>query len=95
MSVMSVTASGRPGFAGWLDADVSSVQWPQEGLPFGDLQEDEQGLIDIVHAGRIVLIDRWGQVRAYYDGSKSSLDALFEQSQHVLAEKHRPSPRAL
>ena len=64
-------------------------------LPFGDLQEDEQGLIDIAHAGRIVLIDRWGQVRAYFDGSKSSLDELFEQSQHVLAEKDRPSPRAL
>ncbi len=63
-------------------------------LPLGDPQEDEQGVMDIAHAGRLVLVDRWGQVRGYYDGSTSGLDDLFERSQRVLEEKHRPPPRA-
>ena len=63
-------------------------------LALGDRQEDEQGLIDIAHAGRLVLVDRWGQVRGYYDGSGSSLDELLERSQRVLEEKQRPPPQA-
>ena len=63
-------------------------------LPLGDPQEDARGLMDIGHASRLVLVDRWGQVRGYYDGSASGLDELFERSQHVLEEKQRPPPRA-
>ena len=63
-------------------------------LPLGDRQEDERGLMDIAHAGRLVLVDRWGQVRGYYDGSASGLDELFEGSRRVLEENHRQSPRA-
>ncbi len=63
-------------------------------LPLGDWQQDEQGLMDIAHAGRLVLVDRWGQVRGYYASNASGLAELFERSQHLLAEKHRPAPPA-
>ncbi len=63
-------------------------------LPLGDRQEDEQGLMDIAHAGRLVLVDRWGQVRGYYGSDASGLDEVFKRSQHVLEEKHRPPPPA-
>ena len=63
-------------------------------LPVGDRQEDEQGVMDIAHAGRLVLVDRWGQVRGYYASDASGLDELFKRSQHVLEEKHRPAPPA-
>ena len=63
-------------------------------LPLGTQQEDEQGVMDIAHAGRLVLVDRWGQVRGYYASDASGLDELFKRSQHVLEEKHRPAPPA-
>jgi protein SCO1/2 len=61
-------------------------------LPLGDRHEDERGM-DIAHAGRLVLVDRWGQVRGYYASDASGLDELFRRSQHVLEEKHRPPPQ--
>ncbi len=61
-------------------------------LPLGDRHEDERGM-DIAHAGRLVLVDRWGQVRGYYASDASGLNELFKRSQHVLEEKHRPPPQ--
>ena len=63
-------------------------------LPLGDRQEDEQGMMDIAHAERLVLVDRWGQVRGYYGSHASGLDELFRRSLHVLEEKRRPPPPA-
>ncbi len=62
-------------------------------LPLGDRQEDGRGVMDIAHAGRLVLVDRWGQVRGYYASDASGLGQLFRSSQHVLEEKHRPPAR--
>ena len=63
-------------------------------LPLGDRQEDEPGLMDIAHASRLVLVDRWGRVRGYYGSDASGLEALLNGSQKVLEEKHRPPPPA-
>ncbi len=61
-------------------------------LPLGDVQADERGM-DIAHAARLVLVDRWGQVRGYYASDVSGRDELFRRSRHVLEEKHRsPAP---
>ena len=61
-------------------------------LPLGDRQEDEQGMMQIAHAGRLVLVDRWGQVRGYYASDASGLNEIFVRSLHVLEEQQRPQP---
>jgi len=61
-------------------------------LPLGDRQEDEQGMMQIAHAGRLVLVDRWGQVRGYYASDASGLDEIFVRSLHLLNEQQRPAP---
>lgn len=61
-------------------------------VPLGRPEEDEDGVLDIAHAGRLVLVDAWGQVRGYYGSDERGLDEVFRHSQLVLAEERRPPP---
>jgi protein SCO1/2 len=61
-------------------------------VPLGGPEEDEHGLMDIAHAGRLVLVDGSGQVRGYHGSDERSLDEIFRRSQLVLAEEHPPRP---
>jgi protein SCO1/2 len=55
----------------------------------------EPTLIDIAHTGRLVLVDRQGGVRGYYDISEQGLDEIFHRSRHVLAERRPPRARRI
>jgi protein SCO1/2 len=46
-------------------------------------------LVDIVHSGKLVLVDGDGGIRGYYDSDGEGLDELFHRSLHVLKEASR------
>jgi protein SCO1/2 len=54
--------------------------------PMGEREEVAAGLFDIAHAGKLVLVDRRGRIRGYYDYDAPGLDEVFHRSQHVLHE---------
>jgi protein SCO1/2 len=54
--------------------------------PVGAPRQDDAGWIDIAHSGRIVLVDRAGRVRGYYDADEPGLDEAFHRARHVLRE---------
>ena len=39
--------------------------------------------IDIAHTGKLVLVDREGRIRGYYDSDPTGLDEVFFRAQHV------------
>ena len=45
-----------------------------------------EGLVDIAHSGKFVLVDQLGGIRGYYDHDTEGLDEIFHRSQHVLKE---------
>lgn len=47
------------------------------------------GVFDIAHTGKLVLVDREGRIRGYYDIDDMGLDEVFHRSRHVLAETSR------
>jgi len=49
--------------------------------------QDEAGWIDIAHSGRLVLVDRRGRIRGYYETDAAGLDETFHRSLHVLRER--------
>ena len=53
----------------------------------GEREELSGGFFDIAHAGKLVLVDRRGRIRGYYDYDAPGLDELFHRSQHVLRER--------
>ena len=61
-------------------------------VPLGRPEEDEHGLMDIAHAGRLVIVDGSGRVRGYHGSDERGLDEVFQRSQLVLAEE-RPPPQ--
>lgn len=44
---------------------------------------------DILHSGKLVLVDGAGRIRGYYDSDALGLDEVFHRSRHVLAERRR------
>jgi protein SCO1/2 len=56
-----------------------------------------EGIVDIAHSGKFVLVDQSGGIRGYYDTDPEGLDEIFHRSQHVLKESAaailRRSPR--
>ena len=53
----------------------------------GDPPADPNGLVDIAHSGKFVIVDGGGRIRGYYDTDESGLDEIFHRSQHVLREQ--------
>ena len=51
--------------------------------------EGAGGLIEIAHTGRLVLIDRDGGIRGYYDTSEEGLDEVFHRSRTVARSSGR------
>lgn len=47
----------------------------------------EGGLFDIAHAGKLVLIDRRGRIRGYFDYDALGLDEVFHRARHLLRER--------
>jgi protein SCO1/2 len=54
-------------------------------VPMGE-PETLNDLIDIAHTGKLVLVDRKGGIRGYYDSQGTGLDEVFHRSRHVLKE---------
>jgi protein SCO1/2 len=40
-------------------------------------------LVDIAHSGKLVLVDRQGGIRGYYDSTPMGLDEVFHRARHV------------
>lgn len=55
-------------------------------VPAGDPQERPNGLYDIAHTGKLVLVDAHGNVRGYYASTDMGLDEVFHRSRHVKRE---------
>ena len=53
----------------------------------GEREELSGGFFDIAHAGKLVLVDRQGRIRGYFDYDALGLDEVFHRSQHVLRER--------
>jgi protein SCO1/2 len=48
--------------------------------------ETTDGIVDVAHSGRLVLVDGRGRIRGYYDSDAEGLDEVFHRSIHVLEE---------
>ena len=55
-------------------------------LALGEATKGEDGVIDIAHSGKLVLVDPEGGLRGYYDSSDVGLDEAYWRSRHVLKE---------
>ena len=55
-------------------------------LPMGERLDLVGGLVDVAHAARLVLVDRGGGVRGYYDSDDAGLDEVFHRTRQILAE---------
>ena len=54
----------------------------------GDKERDERGNPDILHSSKLVLVDKHGMVRGYYDGLLgSSVEAIRRDAQRVAKEQ--------
>jgi protein SCO1/2 len=53
----------------------------------GEREEGADGMMDIGHGSRIVLVDTKGGVRGHYEITKMGLDEVYHRSQHVLSEQ--------
>jgi protein SCO1/2 len=49
--------------------------------------ETTAGIVDIAHAGHLVLVDGEGRIRGYYGSDALGIDEVFHRSQHVLRER--------
>lgn len=56
-------------------------------IHMGEKVKDANGLIDIAHTGKFVLVDRQGNIRGFYDSDDQGIDEVFHRSQHVLNAK--------
>jgi len=52
----------------------------------GEREEVSAGLFDIAHAGKLVVVDRRGRVRGYFDYDALGLDEVFHRSRQLLRE---------
>ncbi len=52
----------------------------------GSPPEDPGASFDILHGGKLVLVDGEGRIRGYYDSDALGLDEVFHRSRHVSAE---------
>lgn len=75
---------GRWSFVTGSDAAMRELVIEGFKLHVGDKKRNDEGLIDIAHIGRFVLVDWQGNVRGIYDTDKNGLDEVFHRAQHVL-----------
>ena len=52
----------------------------------GERREVGDGLFDIAHSGRLILVDGRGRIRGFFDSDPAGLDAVFRASLAVLNE---------
>lgn len=52
--------------------------------PMGERTEVADGIYDIAHSAKLVLVDGQGGIRGYYNPDKQGLDEVFHRSIHVL-----------
>lgn len=52
----------------------------------GEAEPRADSLMDIAHSGKLVLVDRAGGIRGYYDSDAEGLDEIFHRSRHVLPQ---------
>lgn len=58
--------------------------------PLGEAQTTD-GLMDIAHTGKLILVDGHGGIRGYYESDATGLDEIYHRSRHVLRESvHEP-----
>jgi protein SCO1/2 len=75
-----------------LTGDPTEVRRLVEGgfrTAMGEAPEGENAVFDIVHSGKLVLVDREGRIRGYYDSDSLGIDEVFERSRRLLAERSR------
>ncbi len=53
----------------------------------GDKKPTSEGLVDIAHSTKLVLVDGQGRIRGYYGSDALGVDEVFHRAQHVLAEE--------
>lgn len=66
------------------EAAVRSLVVDGFKLHVGDKHQNSEGLIDIAHVGRLVLVDRAGGVRGLYETDAEGLDEAFHRATHVI-----------
>lgn len=49
-------------------------------VPMGEREQLGEDLFDVAHSGKVVLVDRDGRIRGYYNSDESGLDELFTRS---------------
>jgi len=49
--------------------------------------ESANGLIDVAHSGKFVLVDGDGGIRGYYGTDEMGLDEIYHRSRHVLEQR--------
>lgn len=55
-------------------------------LAAGEPETTPEGIMDVVHSGKLVLVDGSGNVRGYYGSDPEGLDEVFHRSLRVLRE---------
>lgn len=55
-------------------------------VPVGETRGTNDGLSDIAHTGKLMLVDGNGALRGYYDSDERGLDEAYWRSRHVLKE---------
>lgn len=56
-------------------------------VPLGDKVTAPGNLFDIAHTQKVVIVDREGGIRGYYESSETGMDEVFHRAQHVLGER--------
>ena len=52
-------------------------------VPLGEPETLTGTTLDIAHSGKLVLVDKEGRIRGYYDVDPTGLDEVFHRAQHV------------
>ena len=55
-------------------------------VALGEAQTTTEGLVDVAHTGKLVLVDAQGRLRGYYDAGDLGLDEVYWRSRHVLEQ---------
>jgi protein SCO1/2 len=55
-------------------------------VALGEPERTAEGLIDVAHTGKLLLVDAEGRLRGYYDAGDVGLDEVYWRSRHVLEQ---------
>jgi len=56
-------------------------------VPMGEPAEIGEGLYDIAHTGKLVLVDAEGRVRGFYDATPGGVEEVFHRARQLLPER--------